>query len=61
MWGSHGISEEGSGVIVAGADNGNLFCYDGASMIEGEDKLLFKRDKHVGAVKALDFNNFQVN
>ena len=29
-------------------------------MIKGKDKLLFKKDKHIGAVKALDFNNFQV-
>lgn len=61
VWGSHGMSEDKSGVIVAGADNGNLFCYDGASMIKGKDKLLFKQDKHIGAVKALDFNYFQVN
>ncbi|XP_071129998.1 protein transport protein Sec31A-like isoform X4 [Mytilus edulis] len=61
VWGSHGMSDGSSGVIVAGADNGNLFCYDGASMIKGSDKLLFKQDKHVGAVKALDFNNFQSN
>lgn len=61
VWGSHGMSEGSSGVIVAGADNGNLFCYDGASMIKGSDKLLFKQDKHIGAVKALDFNNFQSN
>ncbi|KAJ8319239.1 hypothetical protein KUTeg_004330 [Tegillarca granosa] len=65
VWGSNGMSAsnpEASGVVVAGGDNSNIYCYDGAKMINGaKDSLLFKQDRHTGAVKALDFNPFQVN
>lgn len=50
-----------NGVIVGGADNGGLLAYDAAKFIQGnQDCLMFKKDKHSGTVKALDFNPFQV-
>ena len=49
-----------SGVIVGGADNGNLFIWNANSIIQKEDALLHKLDKHNGAVASLDFNPFQV-
>ncbi|XP_062589643.1 protein transport protein Sec31A-like [Saccostrea cucullata] len=64
VWGSHGMTDTNmsSGVVVAGADNGSMYYYDAAGMIKGdEDCLMFKKNKHVGAVKALDFNPFQTN
>lgn len=63
VWGPHGMSDSShsAGVVVAGADNGSVYYYDAAGLIEGdEDCLMFKNNKHVGAVKALDFNPFQV-
>lgn len=64
VWGPHGMSDSShsAGVVVAGADNGSVYYYDAAGLIEGdEDCLMFKNNKHVGAVKALDFNPFQTN
>lgn len=62
-WGCFGVSQDlPNGVIVGGADNGGLFAYDASKFIAGEDDcLMFKKDKHTGAVKALDFNPFQNN
>ena len=48
-------------MIVCGADNGGLLSYNADKFIKGEAEcLLFKNNKHTGAVKALDFNPFQV-
>ena len=62
IWGSYGMDAGTceSGVIVGGADNGNLFIWNANSIIQKEDALLHKLDKHNGAVAALDFNPFQV-
>lgn len=62
-WGCHGISEGDlpSGVLVGGADAGNLLVYDPAKLIKGEDALICQKDKHTGPVYALDFNTFQVS
>ncbi|CAN8020560.1 unnamed protein product [Ixodes persulcatus] len=62
-WGCHGISEGDlpSGVLVGGADAGNLLVYDPAKLIKGEDALICQKDKHTGPVYALDFNTFQAN
>uniref|UniRef100_A0A147BUB7 Protein transport protein Sec31A n=1 Tax=Ixodes ricinus TaxID=34613 RepID=A0A147BUB7_IXORI len=62
-WGCHGISEGDlpSGVLVGGADAGNLLVYDPAKLIKGEDALICQKDKHTGPVYALDFNMFQAN
>ena len=49
------------GVIVGGVDNGGLLAYDASKFVNGEKEcLLFKKNKHAGTVKALDFNPFQV-
>ncbi|KAK3089875.1 hypothetical protein FSP39_007256 [Pinctada imbricata] len=64
VWGSHGMTDSSavSGIVVAGADNGSIYCYDGAGLIKGSSSSLrFKKEKHTGAVKALDFNKFQKN
>ena len=48
-------------MIVCGADNGGLLTYNAEKFIKGQAEcLLFKNNKHTGAVKALDFNPFQV-
>lgn len=63
LWGCHGIStgENPSGVIIAGSENGSVLGYNAASLIGGnEEGPTFRQDKHSGAVKALDFNPFQV-
>ena len=61
-WGCYGACQESpSGVIVCGADNGGLLTYNAEKFIKGQSEcLLFKNNKHTGAVKALDFNPFQV-
>ena len=49
------------GTLVGGADNGNIFVWDGRSIIAGaEDALKMTLNKHSGAVSALDFNPYQV-
>lgn len=62
-WGWHGMSdgELASGVLVGGADAGNLLVYDPAKLIKGEDSLICQKNKHTGPVYALDFNTFQAN
>ena len=49
-----------SGVLCAGADNGNVFVWDAAKLLSREDPLVYKLDKHTGAVAALDINPYQV-
>ena len=68
VWGSQGISsgEKPSGVIVGGADHGNILLFDAAKLLMGKNDetggfLLSDSKKHSGAVKALDFNPFQLN
>ena len=66
VWGSYGSDGDqsglSSGVIVAGADNGSVLVYSAQKMIAGDaDSSLLQLTKHVGAVKALDFNPFQHN
>ena len=63
LWGCHGIStgDSPSGVIIAGSENGSVLGYNAAALIGGnEEAPIFRQDKHSGAVKALDFNPFQV-
>lgn len=61
-WGAHGIgrTEESSGLLVGGTDNGNVFVWDPTAIIKGEEALVHRLEKHTGAVAALDFNPFQV-
>ena len=63
IWGSSGMKAgtADSGVLVGGADNGNVFIWKADAIVRSEsDALLHKLDKHTGAVAALDFNPFQV-
>ena len=52
--------DHASGLLMGGADNGNLFVWNPAKIINNEDPLVHKLDKHSGAVAALDINPFQV-
>ncbi len=49
------------GVIVGGCESGHLQVYNAAKLLAGEESLMSKQDKHVGPVRALDFNPFQTN
>ncbi|XP_013384747.1 protein transport protein Sec31A-like [Lingula anatina] len=62
-WGGHGMTspETASGLLVGGAEKGNVLVYNPAKLIKKEDPLVFTMDKHSGNVAALDFNPFQQN
>lgn len=51
---------ESPGVIVGGCDNGVIQMYNVSKLMKREDGLIANPEKHSGAVKALDFNPFQV-
>ncbi|GIY28250.1 protein transport protein Sec31A [Caerostris darwini] len=61
VWGCEGMktSDTSSGVIVGGADGGNIMIYEAAKLIQGESALLHHNTKHTGPVHSLDFNKFQ--
>ncbi|XP_012579356.1 PREDICTED: protein transport protein Sec31B isoform X2 [Condylura cristata] len=63
IWGSFGNGLlEGSGVLAGGGDNGMLTVYSVAHILSsGEEPVIAQRQKHTGAVRALDFNPFQGN
>lgn len=58
IWGSHGSA---NGIIVGGCDGGIIQIYDATKILNGENGLISKRDKHTGTVHTLDFNPFQSN
>ncbi|XP_057633729.1 protein transport protein Sec31B isoform X3 [Chionomys nivalis] len=63
IWGSfgHGL-QESAGVIAGGGDNGLLTLYNVTHILSsGQEPLIAQRQKHTGAVRALDFNPFQGN
>ncbi|XP_037063121.1 protein transport protein Sec31B isoform X6 [Peromyscus leucopus] len=63
IWGSfdNGLLEN-SGVIAGGGDNGMLTLYNVTHILSsGKEPLIAQRQKHTGAVRALDFNPFQGN
>lgn len=62
IWGSFGSGLlEGSGVIAGGGDNGMLTLYNVTHILSsGKEPVIAQRQKHTGAVRALDFNPFQV-
>ncbi|KAH0504541.1 Protein transport protein Sec31B [Microtus ochrogaster] len=63
IWGSfgHGL-QESAGVIAGGGDNGLLTLYSVTHILSsGQESLIAQRQKHTGAVRALDFNPFQDN
>ena len=66
VWGSFGSGTDqggmATGVIVGGGEDGTVQVYSAQKMIAGQaDCSLLQLTKHVGAVKALDFNPFQTN
>ena len=48
------------GMLVGGADNGTVYVWNPAMLLQKETALVHKLEKHTGAVQALDFNNYQV-
>ncbi|XP_047409771.1 protein transport protein Sec31B isoform X1 [Sciurus carolinensis] len=63
IWGSfdNGLLES-SGVIAGGGDNGMLTLYNVTHILSsGKEPVIAQRQKHTGAVRALDFNPFQGN
>ncbi|XP_043331663.1 protein transport protein Sec31B isoform X6 [Cervus canadensis] len=63
IWGSFGNGLlEASGVIAGGGDNGMLTLYNVTHILSsGKEPVIARRQKHSGAVRALDFNPFQGN
>ncbi|KAM9581027.1 protein transport protein Sec31A isoform 14-T15 [Guaruba guarouba] len=64
LWGPHNMTsgETGSGVLIAGGENGNVILYDPAKIIAGDTEVIIaQKDKHTGPVRALDVNMFQTN
>lgn len=62
IWGSFGNGLlEGSGVIAGGGDDGMLTLYSVTHILSsGKEPVITQIQKHTGAVRALDFNPFQV-
>ncbi|XP_007938222.1 protein transport protein Sec31B [Orycteropus afer afer] len=63
IWGTFGNGLlEGSGVIAGGGDNGMLTLYNVTHILSSEkEPVIAQRQKHTGAIRALDFNPFQGN
>ncbi|XP_050394528.1 protein transport protein Sec31A isoform X2 [Patella vulgata] len=64
LWGSFGIgtSDYPAGVIVTGADNGDIQVFNADALINQREKsLIYTQSRHTGAVRALDLNPFQAN
>ncbi|VVC27705.1 Hypothetical protein CINCED_3A002881 [Cinara cedri] len=62
VWGGTNASEEwGSGIIAGGCDNGIIRLYDASKLARNVDSIVAKSDRHVGSVRALNFNLFQTN
>lgn len=61
-WGSLGSGLlESSGVIAGGGDSGMLTLYNVTHILSsGKEPVISEIQKHTGAVRALDFNPFQV-
>lgn len=58
------MDEEGlpSGVLIAGGENGDVILYDPAKIIAGDsDVVIAQSNKHIGPVRALEVNSFQVH
>ncbi|XP_065779180.1 protein transport protein Sec31B isoform X3 [Muntiacus reevesi] len=63
IWGSFGNGLlEASGVIAGGGNSGMLTLYNVTHILSsGKEPVIARRQKHSGAVRALDFNPFQGN
>ena len=58
----HSLVWSPQGVIVGGMERGLIQVYDASKVIKGQnDSMTFSKDKHTGAVNALDINPFQTN
>jgi len=61
VWGGANSHEEwGSGIIAGGCDNGVIRLYNASKLARNMDSIVATNDRHVGPVKALSFNLFQV-
>lgn len=62
VWGAHGIDDKSSasGLLMGGAEQGQLFIWDAAKIIARDNPLVHKFSKHSGPVTTLDINPFQV-
>jgi len=49
-----------SGLLMGGAEHGELYIWDPAKIVLQDDALVHKFSKHTGPVVALDINPFQV-
>lgn len=63
VWGCHGTNNDefSNGIIVGGADGGNLLLYDPVKLLQNESAVVCHKNMHTGAVRSLDFNIFQPN
>lgn len=62
VWGGANSHEEwGPGIIAGGCDNGVIRLYNASKLAANVDSIVAKSDRHVGSVKALNFNLFQVH
>ncbi|XP_015837847.2 protein transport protein Sec31A isoform X1 [Tribolium castaneum] len=57
IWGAY----ESHGTIVGGCDGGLIQIYSASKLMNGENGLICRQNKHTGPVHALDFNPFQQN
>jgi protein transport protein SEC31 len=61
VWGGTSSDEDwSSGIIAGGCDNGVIRLYNASKLAKNVDSVVAKSDRHVGSVKALNFNLFQV-
>jgi len=63
VWGSYGMDSQSavSGLLMGGAEQGQLYVWDAAKIIsQDDDPLVHKFTKHTGPVAAIDINPFQV-
>lgn len=50
-----------AGLIVGGCDSGRILIYDAAKLLNKDNGIVATLESHSGAVRALDFNSFQVS
>lgn len=61
VWGGTSSNDDWStGIIAGGCDNGVIRLYNASKLAKNVDSVVAKSDRHVGPVKALNFNLFQV-
>jgi hypothetical protein len=64
LWGAYGLDHNNdnplSGLLLGGAEQGQLYVWDTAKIASNDSPLVHKFDKHNGPVASLDANPFQV-